>query len=155
MTGDRALQLGRDNAVDRGLTHVALPVTNIDRSIDFYQDFAGMRVVHRRHDAATGVDVVWLSDHTRPFVLVLIQSATIDHVLGGAFCHLGVAVGTRREVDELCELARQRGHAVRGPFDSGPPVGYWVFIVDPDGHNLEISYGQVVGATLTRGLPNE
>ena len=35
-----------------------------------------------------------------------------------------------------------------GPVDSGPPVGYWAYIVDPDGHNLEISYGQEVGLTV-------
>jgi hypothetical protein len=27
-------------------------------------------------------------------------------------------------------------------------VGYWAYIVDPDGHNLEISYGQEVGFTV-------
>jgi hypothetical protein len=28
-------------------------------------------------------------------------------------------------------------------------VGYWAFIEDPDGHNLEISYGQEVGFTVS------
>ncbi len=37
-----------------------------------------------------------------------------------------------------------------GPIDSGPPVGYWGYIVDPDGHNLELSYGQEVGLTIER-----
>ena len=40
------------------------------------------------------------------------------------------------------------GYAVFGPIDSGPPVGYWGYIVDPDGHNLEISFGQEVGLTV-------
>ena len=35
-----------------------------------------------------------------------------------------------------------------GPFDDGPPVGYWAYVVDPDGHNLEISYGQEVGLAV-------
>ena len=34
------------------------------------------------------------------------------------------------------------------PNDYGPPVGYWAYIVDPDGHNLEISYGQEVGLAV-------
>jgi hypothetical protein len=37
---------------------------------------------------------------------------------------------------------------VFGPIDSGPPVGYWGYIVDPDGHNLELSFGQEVGLTV-------
>ena len=38
---------------------------------------------------------------------------------------------------------------MQGPFDSGPPVGYWAIIPDPDGHNLELSYGQEVGTTVS------
>jgi len=34
--------------------------------------------------------------------------------------------------------------------DSGYPVGYWAFINDPDGHVLEISYGQEIGLTVER-----
>jgi hypothetical protein len=32
--------------------------------------------------------------------------------------------------------------------DSGYPVGYWGLIVDPDGHNLELSYGQEVALAV-------
>jgi hypothetical protein len=27
-------------------------------------------------------------------------------------------------------------------------VGYWAVVVDPDGHNLELSHGQEVGLTV-------
>ncbi len=37
---------------------------------------------------------------------------------------------------------------MQGPTDSGYPVGYWAFIEDPDGNNLEISFGQEVGLTV-------
>lgn len=131
--------------VDQGLTHVALPVADLDASLDFWARYADMRVVHRRRDS--GGDVAWISDLTRPFVLVLIQ-ATPDRCLDGTYCHLGVAVGSRDRVDELCELARAEGRPVMGPTDDGPPVGYWAYIADPDGHNLEISYGQEVAFTV-------
>ena len=49
------------------------------------------------------------------------------------------------------ELARNEGRLKLGPLDSGEPVGYWAFIEDPDGHNLEISYGQEVGFTVSGG----
>jgi hypothetical protein len=35
-----------------------------------------------------------------------------------------------------------------GPRDYGPPVGYWAFLSDPDGHTVEISHGQEVGLTV-------
>jgi catechol 2,3-dioxygenase-like lactoylglutathione lyase family enzyme len=133
--------------VDEGLTHVALPVRDLATSIDFYRRYAGMDVVHHRAD--TSGEVAWVSDLTRPFVLVLIQSGAPDACLGGAYCHLGVGVASRAELDRRCELARAEGRRVVGPEDSGPPVGYWAYIVDPDGHNLELSHGQEVGLTVT------
>lgn len=133
--------------VDLGLTHVALPVTQVDRSINFYAQFAGMQVVHRRLDASTGVDVVWLSDHTRPFVIVLIGASPVATPLL-PLAHLGVACASRQQVDQLCQAARSQGVLQQGPHDQGYPVGYWAFLSDPDGHTLELSYGQEIGMTV-------
>jgi catechol 2,3-dioxygenase-like lactoylglutathione lyase family enzyme len=132
---------------DLGLTHVALPVSNLDVSIVFYAKYARMQVVHRRKDAETGVNVAWVSDHTRPFVIVLIEAPTVDHPLL-PFAHLGVGCASHEEVDRLCEQARNEGCLRFGPMDSGYPVGYWAFIADPDGHTLEVSFGQEVTLTL-------
>ena len=133
-------------SVDHGLTHIALPVADLAASLDFWARYADMRVVHHRQEP-DGAQVAWISDLTRPFVLVLIQT-TPDRCLDGTFCHLGVAVASRERVDELCELARAEGRPVFGPNDYGPPVGYWAYIADPDSHNLEISYGQEVTFTV-------
>ena len=66
---------------DLGLTHVALTARDLDASIAFYAKYAGMAVVHRR--AREGVRSVWLSDRTRPFVIVLVETADQrDHPLG-------------------------------------------------------------------------
>jgi len=126
---------------DVGLTHVALEATNLDASIDFYAAYARMKVVHRREG------VVWLSDGTRAFVIVLIESERIRTELR-PFAHLGVACESHSEVDRLSEIARREQRLLDGPTDSGPPVGYWAFLRDPDGHTLEISYGQEVGMTV-------
>ena len=110
-----------------------------------------MTVVHRRVDPVSGATVVWLSDLTRPFVVVLIETS-VSHHLGG-FAHLGVGCASRGEVDARCAAARDAGHEVLGPSDDGPPVGYWAIIADPDGHNLELSYGQEVAFTVARHEP--
>lgn len=135
--------------IDRGLTHVALPVTDVDESVDFYRRYAAMEIVHSRHDAETHDRVVWLSDRTRPFVVVLIEQPRVEGGLTG-FSHLGVGCTSRADVDRLCAQAASEGRVVLGPLDSGPPVGYWGMIRDPDGHNLELSYGQEVGLTVAR-----
>ena len=131
---------------DRGLTHVALPVTDVDVSVEFYRRYADMRVVHDRRDEETGGRVVWISDGTRPFVVVLIEHAP-DGGLSG-FAHLGVGVESRAEVERRCREAEGEGRTVLGPHDAGYPVGYWAFIIDPDGHNLELSYGQEVALAV-------
>lgn len=134
--------------MDVGLTHVALPARDLDASIAFYAKYARMEVVHRRSEPG-GAPVVWLSDRTRPFVIVLIQQPEVRQALG-PLAHLGVGCATRDEVDRLCGEARREGVLTRGPVDSPYPVGYWAFLRDPDGHTLEISHGQEVGLTVAR-----
>ncbi|MFB2896662.1 VOC family protein [Aerosakkonemataceae cyanobacterium BLCC-F50] len=135
--------------VDIGFTHIALPVSNIEKSIEFYTTYAQMQVVHRRIDATAGVAVAWLSDNTRPFVIVLIQTNSVQPILS-PLAHLGVGCKSREAMDVLCDQARQEGILVEEPKDSGYPVGYWAFLRDPDGHTLELSYGQEIGLTVEK-----
>lgn len=132
---------------DLGLTHIALPVTDVEASIAFYAKYARMKVVHRRKDSETESEVVWVSDRTRPFVVVLIGAERVEHPLL-PWAHLGVGCESREEVNLLCEEARGEGRLKMGPTDSGYPVGYWALVSDPDGHTLELSYGQEVGLTV-------
>ena len=133
--------------IDIGLTHIALSVSDIEQSIKFYSTYAGMEVIHRRIDAATGVAVVWLCDRTRPFAIVLIQTDSVHSVLS-PLAHLGVGCKSREDMDALCERAKQEGVLLQEPKDSGYPIGYWAFLRDPDGHTLELSYGQEIGLTV-------
>ncbi len=135
---------------DIGLTHIALPAKNITESIAFYRKYAGMIVVHHRVEESS--EVVWLSDQTRPFVIVLIAVAQVETRLA-PFAHLGVGCASREEVDRLSREARSEGILLDGPQDYGYPVGYWAFIRDPDGHTLEISFGQEVGLTVENSIP--
>jgi catechol 2,3-dioxygenase-like lactoylglutathione lyase family enzyme len=129
--------------IDIGLTHIVLSVTDIDRSVAFYGKYAGMQVVHRRRDE-TGIEVAWISDGTRPFVVVLMKAGELGARLT-PLAHLGVGCASREQVDTLCAQARTEGVLLAEPRDSGPPVGYWAFLRDPDGHTLELSHGQEIG----------
>jgi catechol 2,3-dioxygenase-like lactoylglutathione lyase family enzyme len=144
---------------DVGLTHVALLVGDVEASTAFYAKYARMEVVHRRSE--NGSNVTWVSDRTRPFVIVLIEVPSLvpRPLLRVAnrlvrllvpFEHMGVGCASRDEVDRLCAEARADGCLSRGPTDYGPPVGYWAFLTDPDGHTLELSYGQEVGLTVAQ-----
>ena len=132
---------------DLGLTHIALPVSDVDVSVRFYAKYARMSVVHRRKGSEEDGGVVWVSDHTRPFVVVLIGAGKVEHPLR-PWAHLGVGCASREEVDRLCSEARAEGRLLTEPVDSGYPVGYWALLSDPDGHTLELSYGQEVGLAV-------
>lgn len=130
---------------DLGLTHVAFAVSNLAASLAFYERYAAMQVVHHRANAEHGGAVAWITDLTRPFVIVLIQAPGLADTPLGPFGHLGVGCASREEVDRLCALAEQEGCLVSAPRDAGPPVGYWAYLRDPDGNTLELAHGQEVG----------
>jgi catechol 2,3-dioxygenase-like lactoylglutathione lyase family enzyme len=128
---------------DIGLTHIALSVYSLEKSIEFYKRFAAMQVVHSRPGVA------WISDRTRPFVIVLSELSEGEVLIPlKPFAHLGVGIATRAEFEHLCDLARAEGCLIREPTDSGPPIGYWAFLRDPSGHTLEISFDQQVESVL-------
>ena len=139
---------------DRGLTHIALPVSDLEKSLEFYAKYSNMQVVHSRQSEHSGTRVAWISDRTRPFVIVLLEMGEVEHPLRPA-AHLGVGCASREEVDRLVAEAQAEGRTVFGPTDSPYPVGYWALISDPDGHTLEVSYGQEVALTVEKAPQRE
>ena len=128
---------------DIGFTHIALPVTDLKKSYEFYSKYAGMETVHERPG------VLWTSDKSRPFVIVLMEFEKVENPLLPD-AHIGVGVHSKAEVDRLCDLAKKDNCMISGPMDYGHPVGYWAFLKDPDDHTLEISFGQEVGLTIQK-----
>ncbi len=133
---------------DIGFTHVALPVTDLRASIRFYERFADLRVVHRRAQASNSDrEIAWLSDLIRPFVLVLAEEPSVGHPLG-PFAHLGFACSSARDVDRLCALGRTDGCLRDELRDTGGPAGYLGILLDPDGHTVELTFGQETGLAV-------
>jgi catechol 2,3-dioxygenase-like lactoylglutathione lyase family enzyme len=131
------------------LTHIALRVADVDRTIAFYRKHVGLRVVHERNDG--GMRVVWLGEDEPDvdFVLVLLPIGTPTDARGNLL-HLGFAVGSREEVDAAAAAARIDGILAVEPVYGGPIVGYFCIVADPDGNQVEFSYGQPINP---RDLP--
>ena len=126
------------------LTHVALFVSDPGRTVDFYQRFVGLHVVHDRTDE--GTRVVWLSERERDpeFVIVAIAAPPADEGVPPHMAHFGYDVPSRAVVDEIAARAEKEGILEEGPLDAGDIVGYLCIVRDPDGNLVEFSHGQPI-----------
>ncbi len=130
-------------------THVALPVRDVDRSIDWYAEFTPLKLISRRHDADG--EAAWLGDPATvaaPMILVLVAMDATAHEPPTAtlapFAHLGVELPTRDAVDEVAARGALAGCLAWETADLPEPVGYICALTDPDGNMVEFSHGQRV-----------
>ncbi|MCL6264613.1 lactoylglutathione lyase [Craterilacuibacter sp. RT1T] len=120
------------------LLHTMLRVGNLERSLAFYQDVLGMKLL-RRSDYPEGrftLAFVGYGDEASDTVLELTHNwDTASYALGDAFGHLAV------EVDDAyvaCDAVRAKGGKVvreAGPMKHGVTV--IAFVEDPDGYKIE------------------
>ena len=126
------------------LTHLALGVRDLDRTIAFYRKHVRLHVVHERTDG--DMRVVWLGEREKDvdFVLVLFQVNDLPPPGPATLRHLGFAVASREEVDQAAHEGRAAGVLLIEPLYAGPIVGYFCILTDPDGNQVEFSYGQPI-----------
>ncbi|TQS45272.1 VOC family protein [Cryptosporangium phraense] len=142
-------------------THVALPVTDLDRSIEFYTTVTPLVLVTRNVD--DNGQGAWLSNKNQvdsPFVLVLAEfKPEIGKNFGiepgqkattlAPFAHLGIELPRREDVDAVAEKARAVGALEWEPRDMAAHIGYICAVKDPDGNTVEFSHNQKVFSTIT------
>lgn len=135
-------------------THIALPVGDLDKSIEFYTKLTPLVVVERFQDADG--ESAWLSNDKQvetPFVLVLVS---FNKDKGGQlgllkpFAHLGVEVPERQDVDDIAAKAKELGCLHWEPQYVNEVVGYVCALTDPDGNVIEISHDQRVFSTVRK-----
>ena len=120
------------------LLHTMLRVGNLEKSLDFYQNVLGMKLL-RRKDYPEGrftLAFVGYGDETDSTVLELTHNwDTERYNLGNAYGHIAIEVD---DAYEACERGkRQGGNVVReaGPMMHGTTV--IAFVEDPDGYKIE------------------
>lgn len=137
------------------LTHVALPVLDVDDSVAWYERFTPLRLLMRREDEFGESAWIGMPDMVdKPFIVVLV-SQNADKPKGeqptlAPFAHLGVEVPERADIDAAAARGREAGCLVWEPQQLPPPVGYVCALRDPDGNMVEFSHDQGVYATVAR-----
>lgn len=128
------------------LTHIALPVKDMNKSIEFYKQWAEMNVAHQHESDVPGQPVTWLSSkgQENDFVIVLVPSET-HQIQEEGMRHLGFAVHSKEEVMKISQKAKDSGILHWNYQEFGYPVGTLCSIKDPDGYIVEFSFGQPLG----------
>ena len=120
------------------MLHTMIRVGDLDRSIQFYTEVLGMRLL-RRKDYPGGkftLAFVGYGDEAQHTVLELTYNwDTNAYQLGNGFGHIAVEVD---DAYQACDAVKQRGGKVTreaGPMQHGTTV--IAFVEDPDGYNIE------------------
>lgn len=120
------------------LLHTMLRVGNLERSLAFYQDVLGMRLLRRQDypDGRFTLAFVGFGDEDDTTVIELTHNwDTTSYDLGTGYGHIAIEV---EDAYRACDLVRERGSKVTreaGPMKHGTTV--IAFVEDPDGYKIE------------------
>jgi len=120
------------------ILHTMLRVGNLDRSVDFYTNVLGMRLLRKRDypDGRFTLAFVGYEDETEGAVIELTHNwDTENYELGTAYGHIALQV---ENAAQACDAVRDKGGKVTreaGPMKHGTTV--IAFVEDPDGYKIE------------------
>ncbi|MFC7621254.1 VOC family protein [Microlunatus sp. GCM10028923] len=127
---------------------VALPVTDLDRTLRFYREGLGVET----SDIDGGMIVIELPNLSLFLMDVREYAAYTDrigpHVVAAptpGACMFSCAIGTRGEVDETLAGAERAGGSIPGPAREADG-GYMGYVSDPDGHVWELVCNETTAA---------
>ena len=121
------------------LLHTMIRVGDLNRSIDFYTNVLGMKLLRQKEypDGQFTLAFIGFGDETDHTVIELTYNWGVDtYDLGNAFGHLAIEV---EDVYEAVDSIRERGGEISreaGPMNAGTTI--IAFIKDPDGYQIEL-----------------
>jgi len=120
------------------ILHTMLRVGNLERSIKFYTEVLGMKLLRttERPEQKYSLAFVGYDGEDRSAVLELTYNHGVDkYDLGAGFGHVAIEIP---DVRKACDAVRAKGGKVTrdaGPVKGGSTV--IAFVEDPDGYKIE------------------
>jgi len=121
------------------MLHTMLRVGDLDRSIKFYTEVLGMKLLRRKDypDGKFTLAFVGYGDESEHTVIELTYNWDTDHYdLGSGFGHIALEVD---DVYEAADAIKKRGGKIlreAGPMNAGTTI--IAFVADPDGYPIEL-----------------
>tara|TARA_A100001015_G_C14992248_1_gene714510 strand:- start:1594 stop:1974 length:381 start_codon:yes stop_codon:yes gene_type:complete len=119
--------------------HVMLRVKNLERSITFYKDIFGMKLI-RQKDYPSGrftLAFMGYGDEKDNTVIEFTHNWDTDNYeLGTAYGHIAIGVN---DIYKACEKIEKKGCTITrkpGPMKHGTTL--LAFVEDPDGYKIEL-----------------
>lgn len=121
------------------ILHTMLRVSDLQKSISFYTELLGMRLLRRKDypDGRFTLAFLGYGDESESTALELTHNwDTSSYDLGNAYGHIAIEVD---DVYEACDAIKTKGGQVvreAGPMKHGTTV--LAFVKDPDGYMIEL-----------------
>lgn len=116
-----------------GLTHLAVAVSNLERTLKFYQQVFGLQVMYHEKDF---IQLTTPGSHD-----ILVFEERQDHSIGktGGIMHFGFRLRSPEDIEGIVDKVISAGGIIidQGEFVTGSP---YVFFRDPDGYEIEVWY---------------
>jgi catechol 2,3-dioxygenase-like lactoylglutathione lyase family enzyme len=116
----------------RGLTHIALTVADLERSVAFYTQLLGSVEVYR-DEAFVQLQTPGTWD------VIVLERGRKGVGKSGGIAHFGFRLIDPADIDRAAEAVATAGGVVteKGEFVPGEP---YLFATDPDGYEIELWY---------------
>jgi predicted enzyme related to lactoylglutathione lyase len=114
-----------------GLTHFAIKVKNVNRTLEFYQKIFDVTVMYQ------GPGWIQVQTPGSDDILVFEESRSRSVGQSGGIVHFGFRLRKPEHITEMVERVKNAGGKIKeeGEFVPGSP---YVFFYDPDGYEIEI-----------------
>jgi len=120
------------NAKTYGLSHIAIAVRDLERTLAFYQKVFEVEVMYHKEN---------FLQVTTPgsYDIIVFEKKKADYGHTGGIAHFGFRLRNPEDIDELAARISEAGGIItdKGEFVPGEP---YIFFKDPDGYDVEIAY---------------
>jgi catechol 2,3-dioxygenase-like lactoylglutathione lyase family enzyme len=118
-----------------GLTHIALQVKDVKRSLAFYQAVFGVKEMYV-HDHFIQVQTPGTND------IIVFEKYEGDIPAIKPGFHFGFRLTKASDITKVIQIVEKAGGTIKasGEFDPGEP---YVFFYDPDGYEIEVWFENI------------